>query len=174
MPDDRNKYWTSILKVSCLYDIPPLQRQATTALNKIASPVDRIVMQIAYGVKWNSNPYVDLCRREDPLTIEEGIQVGVEESVRIAAAREAIRPGINVAEGDILKLLNQHFGEDKVPAPKNTKAKVPAPTNAKEKEREAPFKRKTLWMSDEEEIPERVGQETGMLLRLTDRGRTLT
>lgn len=59
-------------------------------LSFTASPIDKIVLGRRYNIsEWLGGAYEAVCTRSDPLTVEEGIRLGVEDAVRIAAVRQA-------------------------------------------------------------------------------------
>lgn len=55
-----------------------------------AIPVDKIVLGRRYGISdWLPGAYEAVCTRADPLTVEEGMKLGVEDIINISAARQA-------------------------------------------------------------------------------------
>jgi hypothetical protein len=67
----------------------------TSRLPLIISPVDRLV--VAYGLHvtdWLRPAFVDLCMRDEPLSIDEGRRLGVDIIICISRVRSLIRKWI--------------------------------------------------------------------------------
>ncbi|KAF7986993.1 hypothetical protein HWV62_69 [Athelia sp. TMB] len=81
--------WASILLLADKWGFESIRLLAIDCL-ATAAPVDKIVLGRRYGIAaWLPGAYKAVCTREAPLTVEEGIRLGVEDVVRIAAARQA-------------------------------------------------------------------------------------
>ncbi|KZP06388.1 hypothetical protein FIBSPDRAFT_689712, partial [Athelia psychrophila] len=69
---------------------PTIQLLAIDKLTASAIPVDKIVLGRRYGISdWLPGAYEAVCTRADPLTVEEGMKLGVEDIIKISAARQA-------------------------------------------------------------------------------------
>ncbi|KZP10923.1 hypothetical protein FIBSPDRAFT_757477, partial [Athelia psychrophila] len=80
--------WTSILHLAAKWGFESIQLLAIDNLAASAIPVDKIVLGRRYGVwDWLPAAYEAVCTRADPLTIEEGMKLGMEDAIRISAAR---------------------------------------------------------------------------------------
>ncbi|KZP25614.1 hypothetical protein FIBSPDRAFT_855546 [Athelia psychrophila] len=81
--------WTSILHLAAKWGFESIQLLAIDNLTASAIPVDKIVLGRRYGIlDWLPGAYEAVCTRADPLTVEEGVKLGVEDVVRISAARQ--------------------------------------------------------------------------------------
>ncbi|KZP28776.1 hypothetical protein FIBSPDRAFT_691501, partial [Athelia psychrophila] len=82
--------WTSILHLAAKWGFESIQLLAIDNLTATAIPVDKIVLGRRYGISnWLHEAYEAVCTRADPLTVEEGVKLGVEDIIRISAARQA-------------------------------------------------------------------------------------
>ncbi|KZP28656.1 hypothetical protein FIBSPDRAFT_246260 [Athelia psychrophila] len=82
--------WTSILHLAAKWGFESIQLLAIDNLTATAIPVDKIVLGRRYGISdWLSGAYEAVCTRADSLTVEEGMKLGVEDIIRISAARQA-------------------------------------------------------------------------------------
>ncbi|KZP28658.1 hypothetical protein FIBSPDRAFT_817073 [Athelia psychrophila] len=82
--------WTSILHLAAKWGFESIQLLAIDKLTATAIPVDKIVLGRRYGISdWLPGAYEAVCTRADPLTVEEGMKLGVEDVIRISAARQA-------------------------------------------------------------------------------------
>ncbi|KZP25637.1 hypothetical protein FIBSPDRAFT_667694, partial [Athelia psychrophila] len=81
--------WTSILHLAAKWGFENIQLLAIDNLTASAIPVDKIVLGRRYGISdWLPGAYEAVCTRADPLTIEEGVKLGMEDAIRISAARQ--------------------------------------------------------------------------------------
>ncbi|KZP05982.1 hypothetical protein FIBSPDRAFT_805329, partial [Athelia psychrophila] len=81
--------WTSVLHLSAKWGFESIQLLAIDKLTATAIPVDKIVLGRRYGISdWLPGAYEAVCTRADPLTVEEGVKLGVEDIIRISAARQ--------------------------------------------------------------------------------------
>ncbi|KAF7979220.1 hypothetical protein HWV62_43172 [Athelia sp. TMB] len=87
--DKTTQQWASILHLADKWGFESIRLLAVDQLDA-APPVDKIVLGRRYGIAaWLPGAYEAVCTRDAPLTVEEGIRLGVEDVVRIAAARQA-------------------------------------------------------------------------------------
>ncbi|KAF7986995.1 hypothetical protein HWV62_73 [Athelia sp. TMB] len=87
--DKTTQQWAAILHLADKWGFESIRLLATDRLGA-APPVEKIVLGRRYGIgAWLPGAYEAVCTREAPLTVEEGIRLGVEDVVRIAAARQA-------------------------------------------------------------------------------------
>ncbi|KZP11842.1 hypothetical protein FIBSPDRAFT_173855 [Athelia psychrophila] len=89
-PTEKNTaQWTSILHLAAKWGFENIKLFAIDNLTANATPIDKIVLGRRYGIiDWLPRAYEAVCTRADPLTLEEGIKLGVEDTVRISAARQ--------------------------------------------------------------------------------------
>ncbi|KZP04075.1 hypothetical protein FIBSPDRAFT_767980, partial [Athelia psychrophila] len=81
--------WTSILHLAAKWGFENIKLLAIDNLTANATPIDKIVLGRRYGItEWLPGAYEAVCIRVDPLTLEEGMKLGVEDTVRISAARQ--------------------------------------------------------------------------------------
>jgi len=101
--------WTSILHLSAKWAFENIQLLAIDNLTAHATPIDKIVLGRRYGItEWLAGAYEAVCTRADPLTLEEGMKLGVEDTVRVSAARQLY--GTGAARYDA-KYLTGDLGE---------------------------------------------------------------
>ncbi|KZP19789.1 hypothetical protein FIBSPDRAFT_862273 [Athelia psychrophila] len=82
--------WTSVLHLAAKWGFESIRLLAIDNLAATAIPVDKIVLGRRYGISdWLPGAYETVCTRVDSLTVEEGMKLGVEDIIRIAAARQA-------------------------------------------------------------------------------------
>ncbi|KZP06378.1 hypothetical protein FIBSPDRAFT_709812, partial [Athelia psychrophila] len=81
--------WTSVLHLAAKWGFESIQLLAIDKLTATAIPVDKIVLGRRYGISdWLPGSYEAVCTRADPLTVEEGMKLGVEDIIKISAARQ--------------------------------------------------------------------------------------
>lgn len=86
--------WTSILKLSHQWDFVEVKTLALRELERLEiPPLQKIVMYHNYVVDRNllQVAYTALTIRADPITIEEGRELGLETALQLARARELAR-----------------------------------------------------------------------------------
>jgi hypothetical protein len=104
--------WTSILDLSVRWDFESIQSLATEQLTLIASPIDKIVLGRKYHItKWLQDAYHAVCEREQSLTVEEGLRLGMPEVINISRARQAAREKATLAAPSRLhSIIEETFG----------------------------------------------------------------
>ncbi|KZP24164.1 hypothetical protein FIBSPDRAFT_951467 [Athelia psychrophila] len=81
--------WTSILHLAAKWGFENIKLLSIDNLTADATPIDKVVLGRRYGITdWLPGAYEAVCTRADPLTMEEGMKLGVEDTVRISAARQ--------------------------------------------------------------------------------------
>ncbi|KZP22477.1 hypothetical protein FIBSPDRAFT_859544 [Athelia psychrophila] len=81
--------WISVLHLAAKWGFESIQLLAIDKLTATAIPVDKIVLGRRYGISdWLPGAYEAVCTRADPLTVGEGMKLGVEDIIRISAARQ--------------------------------------------------------------------------------------
>ncbi|KZP20423.1 hypothetical protein FIBSPDRAFT_861648, partial [Athelia psychrophila] len=86
--------WTSILHLAAKWGFENIKLLAVDSLTANAIPIDKIVLGRRYGItEWLAGAYEAVCTRANPLTVEEGMKLGVEDAVRISAARQLYETG---------------------------------------------------------------------------------
>ncbi|TFK67233.1 hypothetical protein BDN72DRAFT_753217, partial [Pluteus cervinus] len=84
--------WTSILKVAHDWEFESVRRLAIEQIEPIATPVDKVVLGETYTIPgWAEDGRVQLCIRQEPITLIEALRLGIEEVVKISTARHHIR-----------------------------------------------------------------------------------
>ncbi|TFK61054.1 hypothetical protein BDN72DRAFT_849993 [Pluteus cervinus] len=92
---DANSFdeWASILKVATQWEFESIVKLALERIEPLSSAVDKVVLGKDYNMpEWAIEGRVQLCRREEPITMEEAIRMGMEEVVNISTTRHHIRP----------------------------------------------------------------------------------
>ncbi|KAF9466285.1 hypothetical protein BDZ94DRAFT_1158248 [Collybia nuda] len=110
--------WTIILDLAHRWEFPEVQNLVVRELEKLdLSDVTRVSVYHKYGVDRNLllPRYAALCEREEPLSLREGMLLGMETTLNIARAREYARanrtpsgarsPGIAGLERDEMRSL---------------------------------------------------------------------
>ncbi|KZP17559.1 hypothetical protein FIBSPDRAFT_830342 [Athelia psychrophila] len=81
--------WTSVLHLAAKWGFESIQLLAIDKLTATAIHIDKIVLGRRYGISdWLPGAYEAVCTRADPLTVEEGMKLGVEDIIKISAARQ--------------------------------------------------------------------------------------
>ncbi|TFK65793.1 hypothetical protein BDN72DRAFT_772918, partial [Pluteus cervinus] len=84
--------WASILKVAHHWEFRSIIKLALEKIEPVSSPVDKVVLGRTYNIpEWAIEARVLLCRREEPITLEEASRMGMEEVVNISQTRHHIR-----------------------------------------------------------------------------------
>ncbi|KAL0955732.1 hypothetical protein HGRIS_001949 [Hohenbuehelia grisea] len=86
--------WCSILHLAADWEFNEVKNLCVRELEKLAMPdVDRVVIYHKYHVDRNLliPRYAALCAREEPLTLPEGMKLGMETTLMISRARECAR-----------------------------------------------------------------------------------
>lgn len=86
--------WTVILDLAYRWQFPEVKSLVVRELEKLELPdVNRISVYHKYGVDRNLliPRYAALCQREEPLSLREGMLLGMETTLNIARAREYAR-----------------------------------------------------------------------------------
>ncbi|TFY58447.1 hypothetical protein EVG20_g8144, partial [Dentipellis fragilis] len=110
--------WTSVLRLSAKWSFSSVRTLATGALQRIASPVDKVVLGRTYDIgAWLRPNLVALCDREQPLTMDEGLRLGVRDVILITSVRESLRVrSQDTSRAQAEKMVDRHL------KPKNTGA----------------------------------------------------
>ncbi|KZP17544.1 hypothetical protein FIBSPDRAFT_830314 [Athelia psychrophila] len=88
--DKTTAQWTSVLHLAAKWGFESIRLLAIDKLTATAIPIDKIVLGRRYGISdWLPGAYEAVCTRADPLTDEEGMKLGVEDIIKISAARQA-------------------------------------------------------------------------------------
>ncbi|TFK62053.1 hypothetical protein BDN72DRAFT_777577, partial [Pluteus cervinus] len=84
--------WASILKVAHQWEFESIFKLALENIEPVSSPVDKVVIGNAYKIPdWATEARILLCRREEPITLEEAVRMGIEEAMNISTTRHRIR-----------------------------------------------------------------------------------
>ncbi|TFK67228.1 hypothetical protein BDN72DRAFT_859286 [Pluteus cervinus] len=85
--------WTSVLKVARQWEANSMYHLALSEIKPDATPLDLVVLGAQYHIAdWLREGRLKLCRREERITLEEATRMGMEEAIKISAARHHIRP----------------------------------------------------------------------------------
>ncbi|KAJ4487038.1 hypothetical protein C8J55DRAFT_487231 [Lentinula edodes] len=84
--------WISVLKLTTHWEFSSIRNLAIKQLSSIGSSADLVMLGHQYGVsQWLLPEYMELCVRDEPLTLEEGRKLGVDMVVTINQIRNQIR-----------------------------------------------------------------------------------
>ncbi|TFK65315.1 hypothetical protein BDN72DRAFT_773503 [Pluteus cervinus] len=100
--------WASVLKVAHEWEFESIRKLALAQIEPIATAVDEVVFGKGYDVPaWTEKGRIRLCRREEPITPEEGVRLGLEEVLKISDIRQRIRPGnlFAVVDSSVIRAL---------------------------------------------------------------------
>jgi hypothetical protein len=130
--------WVAILGLAHKWDFPLVKELCVRELELIDNlPVERIHIYHKHDLDRNLlvPRYAELCSREEPLSLEEGMKLGLETSLMIARARETARSGTrdgtrsplpaHVKEQDMVSLVKELF---KIPVPPSAGGRAQSPT----------------------------------------------
>ncbi|KDQ55735.1 hypothetical protein JAAARDRAFT_48606 [Jaapia argillacea MUCL 33604] len=83
--------WTAVLKLaSSHWECVSVRKLAIKKLGEVATSIDKLVIGRAHGVDaWLFPALQDICKRNDPLTLEEAGRLELKDVVEIAATRES-------------------------------------------------------------------------------------
>ncbi|KAF7965486.1 hypothetical protein HWV62_43268 [Athelia sp. TMB] len=85
--------WSVILRLADTWGFQSIRALAVKQLEPIASAVDKVALGKQFGIEeWILDGYWALCARQEPLTEEEGLRLGVRDVVRIFTTRELNAP----------------------------------------------------------------------------------
>ncbi|KAI0319570.1 hypothetical protein OF83DRAFT_1170120 [Amylostereum chailletii] len=85
--------WTAVHRLSNMWGFATLRSLAVEQLEGLTSPVDKIVLGRAYDIRaWLEPAFIALGARANPLTIEEGRRLGVDDTVTVFHIRQRRRP----------------------------------------------------------------------------------
>ena len=95
--------WSSILRLSHLWQFANVKRLAIKELDKLDIPaVDKAVMACAYDVEpswqWRETAYAELGARDEPIRKEEGVRLGLDVVLKLVEVRERIRDRRNKSQ----------------------------------------------------------------------------
>ncbi|KAF9478099.1 hypothetical protein BDN70DRAFT_895954 [Pholiota conissans] len=90
--------WISVLKIATQFEFASLRALAITRIrNFLVNAPERIAVAKQYGIdNWLVQAYTDLCTRDEPLTLEEGRKVGLEDVIDLYRVRALIRYSSNL------------------------------------------------------------------------------
>ncbi|KZT73327.1 hypothetical protein DAEQUDRAFT_464321 [Daedalea quercina L-15889] len=104
--------WTSVLALATKWDFAEYRQLAISRLSQLASPVDRILLGRAYEIpEWLSTAYLELCTRDDALTYEEGMRLGMRDVILLSDIRQSIRGSrVTMQDKNISILIDRKLG----------------------------------------------------------------
>jgi len=87
--------WCSLLSISTRFEMKRIRSRAICEISTFRpciNPVDQVVLATKHAIpEWLPLGYAALCQREEPIEIEEAKKLGLEITVMLAKAREAVR-----------------------------------------------------------------------------------
>jgi hypothetical protein len=86
------QFWTNLLSISTRFFFDKARERAIRVLSNSATPVHKIYLAQKYDIpQWLQSARKQLCARRRPLEIWEAEQVGLDNTVLLAQAREILR-----------------------------------------------------------------------------------
>jgi hypothetical protein len=86
--------WTSVLKLAHIWDFIGVKELALRELEQLViPPLQKIVIYHSYGIDRHllQAAYTAFAIRDEPITLEEGQELGLETAIQLARAREFVR-----------------------------------------------------------------------------------
>ncbi|KAL4075296.1 hypothetical protein V8B97DRAFT_1915899 [Scleroderma yunnanense] len=86
--------WTSVLKLSTLWEFDQLRKAAINALSNSLHnrPLDRFILSRQYDITgWSLPALNELAQRPESISLEEGNRLGIETALKIASVREHVQ-----------------------------------------------------------------------------------
>lgn len=101
--------WTAILDLAANWNFKSIKALAIKKLACIASPIDKIVLGRKYDIEaWLGDAYEAVCIRDEPLTLEEGNRLGMEDVINISATRQRVHGW--PASPPLVNFIRETFG----------------------------------------------------------------
>lgn len=105
--------WASILHLSSKWGFGAIRALAVREVFALASPVDKIVLGRKYTMHdWLFDALVEVCERPEPLTLEEGRRLGMDDVIRIYRARQTLASSPAKAVAAVESVIEQCFHDD--------------------------------------------------------------
>ncbi|KAG7095836.1 hypothetical protein E1B28_006531 [Marasmius oreades] len=82
-----------LLSIASRYDCPGARLKAIQGIeSQPLDPIQKLILSEKYNVQeWLMPAYIEICKRDKPLTKDEAVQIGLEKVMLIAEAREIAR-----------------------------------------------------------------------------------
>jgi len=102
------------LDLASKWNFKSVRALAIKQLGPIALPIDKIVVGRKHQIdEWLGDAYRSVCMRPDPLTLEEGIRLGMDDVIKISAIRHEYDLGMKGLPVLLLgEKLQKQFGLD--------------------------------------------------------------
>jgi hypothetical protein len=88
-------FWTLLLSISTRFEMHRVRSRAITEINIFhprIDPVDQVVLAVRHNVpEWLPQAYTAICKRAEPIEIDDARKLGLETTVLLAKAREGVR-----------------------------------------------------------------------------------
>ena len=101
--------WISVLAVATRYAFDAYRALAMANVAPLASAARRVRLARTYAItEWLVPAYLELCTRRDPLTIQDGEELGMRDVILISEIRHIVRnaPPVAVSERAVLLQIN--------------------------------------------------------------------
>ena len=83
--------WVSILELASKWEFQSVGRRATSELNSLATPIERVILSRKYDIpEFRLQAYVDLCQSNVPLTEKDGKRLGLQDVIKIYRVRQEL------------------------------------------------------------------------------------
>ncbi|TFK74667.1 hypothetical protein BDN72DRAFT_833194 [Pluteus cervinus] len=82
--------WTSVLKLSTMWEFDKIRNLSIERLKaQLSDPIQKLVLARRYEIEsWKLPAIRKLVERRDPITLREGMAIGIEAALKIASIRE--------------------------------------------------------------------------------------
>lgn len=104
--------WTSVLSLSSKWAFAGIREIAIEELADLTSAVDRVLLGRAYSIEsWLTPAYMEICKREKPLGLAEGMRLGMHDAILINQIRYDIRysEGVKCGEDEVRSIVEKKF-----------------------------------------------------------------
>ncbi|EIN11457.1 hypothetical protein PUNSTDRAFT_131623 [Punctularia strigosozonata HHB-11173 SS5] len=138
--------WTAVLHLSDMWGFRTIRELAMRKCFPLALPVDKIVLGRRYDIKgWLKDAYVAICQREEPLTLQEGKRLHLEDVIAISEVRQSIRDAKMLAPAETVVSTVVRAFSSRLPAEESSE---PAPSTSVPRENEAGDSKKSTKAKD--------------------------
>jgi len=91
--------WVAVLSLATLWDMQNIRNFAIEQLSSSCAAISKIRLGKEYAIhRWVREGYLDLCLRRERLSLTDAENLGLEQTLLVAAARERIREEIDPSE----------------------------------------------------------------------------
>lgn len=93
-PDWNETFWSNLLSIATRFCFDAIRKRAITHLSITLSPVEKIYHGKKYDIPdWLPGAYKSICKRPEPITLDEAERIGWQTAVLLGNAREVYYRG---------------------------------------------------------------------------------